>query len=82
MAAGLIVVAHNSGGPKTDIVEPGRTGFLASTVNEYAAKICQVFEMSADDRDLMQRRAIESAKRFSDEAFSQAVQDVVLTMKI
>jgi alpha-1,2-mannosyltransferase len=82
MAAGLIVVAHNSGGPKADIVEPGRTGFLASTVEEYAATICQVFEMSADDREQMRIKAMESAKRFSDEAFAEAFQAVILSMKI
>jgi alpha-1,2-mannosyltransferase len=36
MAAGVIPVAHNSGGPKSDIIIPERTGFLASTAEEYA----------------------------------------------
>jgi len=51
MAAGLIVVAHNSGGPKSDIISPSsptltlkpgatkHTGYLATTAEEYAEKI-------------------------------------------
>ena len=37
MAAGLVVVAHNSGGPKEDIVKPienGVTGFICVSLNE------------------------------------------------
>ena len=29
MAAGCIMIAHNSGGPKLDIVKDGENGFLA-----------------------------------------------------
>jgi len=44
MAAGLITIAQNSGGPKADIVGPldgeigarHRTGFLSSSEKEYA----------------------------------------------
>jgi len=40
MAAGLAVVAHDSGGPRMDIVttyKGAQTGYLASTSDEYAA---------------------------------------------
>eukprot|EP00606_Chrysophyceae_sp_TOSAG23-5_P001090 GSChrysophyteH2.ASY1.ANO1.504.1 assembled CDS len=43
MAAGIVVVAHDSGGPQSDIVTPPQgekdvkyTGYLAATVEEYA----------------------------------------------
>ena len=43
MAAGIVVVAHNSGGPQSDIVTPPQgekdakyTGYLATTAEEYA----------------------------------------------
>ena len=43
MAAGIVVVAHNSGGPQSDIVTPSQgekdakyTGYLATTAEEYA----------------------------------------------
>ena len=46
-AAGAIAIAHASGGPKLDIVVPFEgqpTGFLASTVEEYATALKEVIE--------------------------------------
>ncbi len=37
MAAGLVAVAHRSGGPKTDIISEGETGFLAESAEEVQA---------------------------------------------
>ena len=47
MAAGLVVVAHNSGGPKDDIInisKQSRTGYLASNSQEYADIIEDLLE--------------------------------------
>lgn len=46
MAAGVVTVAHNSGGPKSDIVVPFngvRTGFLAATPSQYADALEAIF---------------------------------------
>jgi alpha-1,2-mannosyltransferase len=73
MAAGLLVVAHKSGGPQSDIIVPleGRqTGFLASSCEEYASCMKEALSM---DRSLMievRKSARSSALRFSDEVFS------------
>ncbi|TPP67783.1 Asparagine-linked glycosylation protein 11 [Fasciola gigantica] len=64
MAAGLITVAHNSGGPKSDIIGPARAscsgqdqnvsiesvgvGFLARTVEEYALTFEHVLMRMSD----------------------------------
>eukprot|EP00775_Hariotina_reticulata_P005441 gene5440-5674_t len=80
MAAGVIPIAHNSGGPRADIVVdedgdtgPQRTGYLAETREEYAAAITTVLEMEQRDRlkiaAAAQRRA---ATMFSTERFHQA----------
>jgi len=74
MAAGAIVLAHDSGGPKLDIVvehDGKKTGFLASDVESYASCLNTVF--SLDDKTLTdnQRNARESVKRFSDAQFSE-----------
>lgn len=48
MAAGLVTVAHASGGPKSDIVveyDGGSTGFLAATATEYADALEKAFGM-------------------------------------
>jgi alpha-1,2-mannosyltransferase len=89
MAAGLIVIAHNSGGPKTDIVVPlpnatrtATTGFLASTVDEYAQCIHCVLSMGVDEAKSIRRNAIESAKRFTDEVFVESFEKAILNLKI
>eukprot|EP00592_Proboscia_alata_P011812 CAMPEP_0194383926 /NCGR_PEP_ID=MMETSP0174-20130528/70708_1 /TAXON_ID=216777 /ORGANISM="Proboscia alata, Strain PI-D3" /LENGTH=56 /DNA_ID=CAMNT_0039170621 /DNA_START=8 /DNA_END=175 /DNA_ORIENTATION=+ len=35
MSAGLVTIAHDSGGPKSDIVTTDKTGYLAATEGEY-----------------------------------------------
>ena len=53
MAAGLIVVAHNSGGPKMDIITPLKdgqpTGFLADTEQTYAQALLDALSMTKSD---------------------------------
>lgn len=73
MAAGLIMVAHNSGGPQSDIVlvdGEKRTGFLASTADEYAQCIHEILSMTPEEAAVIRRNAQESAKRFSDDVFA------------
>ena len=51
MAAGLMTIAHRSGGPLMDIVmeDPGaRNGFLAITAQEYAAHIAFIINMTEE----------------------------------
>ncbi|KAG0262242.1 asparagine-linked glycosylation protein [Actinomortierella ambigua] len=73
MSAGLIAVAHNSAGPKEDIVTPyknQKTGYLATTAEEFAEAIDQVLTMDEDklhDMQLAARDAVE--ERFSEKAF-------------
>uniref|UniRef100_A0A5S6QIW8 GDP-Man:Man(3)GlcNAc(2)-PP-Dol alpha-1,2-mannosyltransferase n=1 Tax=Trichuris muris TaxID=70415 RepID=A0A5S6QIW8_TRIMR len=72
MAAGVIVVAHNSGGPKMDIVRPYNgeiVGFLASTEKEYAEALLKILLLSKSDRTRIQRAARKSTERFRTEIF-------------
>lgn len=74
-AAGLIPLAHNSGGPRADIVLEGETGFLASDAAGYAQALGSLFATGAAaeaERVAMRRRAREAAGRFSDEVFLEA----------
>ncbi|CAF3627446.1 unnamed protein product [Adineta steineri] len=57
MAAGTIVVAHKSAGPKMDIIDEGHTGFLAANIDSYATKMQQILEMSTDEHRQMQEEA-------------------------
>jgi len=73
MAAGTIAVAHNSAGPKEDIIvtfEGQPTGFLASTANEYAEQFLHILSMNPKERMSIQRNARRSVARFSEEEFT------------
>ncbi|XP_022942931.1 GDP-Man:Man(3)GlcNAc(2)-PP-Dol alpha-1,2-mannosyltransferase [Cucurbita moschata] len=72
MAAGAIPIAHNSAGPKMDIVleeDEQQTGFLATNVNEYADAILQVVKMPETERLKMAAAARRRAERFSEKKF-------------
>lgn len=60
MAAGLVMLAHRSGGPLMDIivdVKESRTGFLAETAEEYANAIIQIINTPADDLNKIRKAA-------------------------
>ncbi|XP_033338871.2 ALG11 alpha-1,2-mannosyltransferase isoform X1 [Megalopta genalis] len=74
MAAGLIVVAHASGGPRADIIEtqPGsQNGFLAEEAEEYATIMAHIIGMHPEDRNAIKMTARASVSRFSDEVFER-----------
>lgn len=74
MAAGSILVAHNSGGPKTDIIKHRETGYLASTAEDYADAMLEVLDMHDNGKvealEAMRTRAQESLDRFSEPSFT------------
>lgn len=77
MAAGVIVIGHDSGGPKADIVTPQISGFLAQDEDSYAAAVEQVLEYSAEARQDMREHALNKCREFTDadfgNRFSQAL---------
>lgn len=88
-AAGCVLVAHDSGGPREDIVVPawrprgvgGKgqqqvTGMLASTVEDYTEALEAVFSGRVDC-GAISRAARGGVERFSDEAFAEGFCGVV-----
>lgn len=74
MAAGLIMIAHASGGPRADIIEtqPGsQTGFLAEEAEEYAKIIAYIICMHPESRKTIRLAARASVSRFSSELFEK-----------
>ncbi|ERF68075.1 hypothetical protein EPUS_08511 [Endocarpon pusillum Z07020] len=74
LAAGLIPVVHDSGGPKLDIVVPhdGKpTGYHAETAAEFAEGYRRVMQMEPEERYAMRVRGREVAKTFTEEAFAR-----------
>lgn len=76
MASGLLTIAHDSGGPKSDIVSPG-TGFLATSAEDYASAMHTALTLEATTAATMRQSARASSTRFSDEAFDQSLEKVL-----
>ncbi|XP_077222265.1 GDP-Man:Man(3)GlcNAc(2)-PP-Dol alpha-1,2-mannosyltransferase-like [Tasmannia lanceolata] len=72
MAAGAIPIAHNSAGPRLDIVleeDEQQTGFLAQNIDEYADAILKVLSMPEGDRLKIAAAARKRAAKFSEQRF-------------
>lgn len=72
MAAGKVILAHKSGGPKLDIVVPfegGQTGFLADDEDSYAEAIERILVLPPASRLQIRQNARQSVARFSDQEF-------------
>ncbi len=69
----MLPIAHDSGGPRADIVRAGETGYLATTAEQYARHIRDVLDGDRTALARMQAAARESAKRFSDAVFDEAL---------
>ena len=86
MAAGLITIAHNSGGPASDIVdlkEP--TGYLATSKEEYAAAMHNALQNgpeSPSNNKLRQNAQRSVNEKFSNQVFIKSFQESVLASKI
>lgn len=76
MVAGLVTLAHDSAGPAQDICLPddqGRpVGFVARTADDYAQRLCEIFDMKTSERQALAARARAVAdERFSDALFRE-----------
>ena len=91
MSAGCITIAHCSGGPRSDIIlRNGSTGFLATTEEEYASIMADIFVLGrgedTPDAELRLQRirksGRESAKRFSVQNFKDSFKKSILFSNI
>jgi len=92
MAAGLVTVAHNSGGPKSDIIlspwelevtDERANGCLAGTADEYATIMYEVLKRAdSDEIERIRENGRKSAERFSDEVFMESFKETILTSSI
>ncbi|XP_003743182.1 GDP-Man:Man(3)GlcNAc(2)-PP-Dol alpha-1,2-mannosyltransferase [Galendromus occidentalis] len=76
IAAGLITVAHNSGGPRMDIIREG-CGFRASTAEEYAQIFAKIIMMSERDRTTISEAGKRSMSRFNERSFEEKFLEIV-----
>ncbi|XP_002065830.3 GDP-Man:Man(3)GlcNAc(2)-PP-Dol alpha-1,2-mannosyltransferase [Drosophila willistoni] len=72
MAAGLIMIAHRSGGPLLDIIEASegsQNGYLAIDAVEYAENILHIVVNSSENNANVRQAARSSVERFSEKEF-------------
>ncbi|GIX77666.1 GDP-Man:Man(3)GlcNAc(2)-PP-Dol alpha-1,2-mannosyltransferase [Caerostris darwini] len=72
MSAGLIMIAHNSGGPKRDIIveyNGKKTGYLATDVTTFADAMECVWKMDSKDLREIRTNGRASVSRFSVDKF-------------
>ena len=73
MAAGCVMVAHNSGGPRMDILadwQGQRVGYLAGSEEEFLSQLLEVFYLPELNRRVLVKAARDSVRtKFSVEVF-------------
>lgn len=72
MAAGLITIAHNSGGPRTDIIDDTKSGFLADNLEDFGEVLVSVSKMSAAQRIAISECSTKKADQFSTQVFEDS----------
>lgn len=79
-AAGLIVVAHRSGGVAADIVDDGRTGLLAeANPDNFAERIWEAKTVAESEKGaIMRSESVEASQRFSDATFQKEFGNIVV----
>jgi len=83
MAAGLIVITHNSAGAKDDIIGPVKdknVGILVEDENGYVEQISNILSNYNHVVNNIVPFAIQRANGFSDEAFEEKIKNVVFDL--
>ena len=74
IAAGCIMIAHRSGGPKHDIVVEDDFGYLAESVDEFTDCVLKVMKLSDEEREVMKERGVTHVKgQFSVSCFESSI---------
>jgi alpha-1,2-mannosyltransferase len=73
MAAGTVMIAHDSAGPQQDIIVPycgQKTGFLAESEQDYCDCLLTIYKMTAKKRNMIREAAKKHINKFSQEEFN------------
>ena len=78
MAAGMVMIAHNSGGPQKDIMVPLKdgqiVGYVAASIEEYADRLADALSLSAGEAMRVRLSARQSVQeRFGDMVIEEQV---------
>lgn len=77
MAAGLITIAHDSGGPSTDIIDNHDNGLLAKDLFEYKKALIDISEGRPAWIKACSRAAVEKSQKFSAQEFENTFYELL-----
>jgi alpha-1,2-mannosyltransferase len=77
VAAGLLPIAHNSAGPRDDILK-NEPDYLAETAEEYAQKILRALSLKDDERENETRRLQSQIRQFDTSEFQRRFRNELL----
>lgn len=77
LSAGLLTLAHNSGGPKLDIIKENNTGYFASNVDEFANTLYKLIKLSESEALKIRTQARQSIEKFSEQTFERSFSDIM-----
>jgi alpha-1,2-mannosyltransferase len=77
MAAGLVMIAHDSGGPRLDIIDNEKTGFLATDCEQYVQQLLRINGLTEDELIRLRTAGRDSTRRFSNQQFDEGFLRVV-----
>lgn len=80
LAAGLLTLTHNSGGPKIDIIDESRTGFLATNAEEFAQTLFKILSLPESESQAIRLKARSSVGRFSQQSFENSFNETIGTI--
>lgn len=70
-ANSVIPIAHNSAGPKFDIIDHSKTGFLADNESDFVELLQTAASLSKSEGATIRNRMHESCQRFSESSFNE-----------
>jgi glycosyltransferase involved in cell wall biosynthesis len=81
MSVGCIPIVTNRGGP-LDIVQHGKDGFLANSLDHYAELTLDAMKMARSKLRSISEAAIEKSKKFDEEIFNSKFKTIVTRAKL
>lgn len=71
MATNVIVIAHNTGAPKANLIQSGQNGFLGSDLDSYATQIHEILQMDANEQNRVRERAHQTVETLTTSMFEE-----------
>ena len=71
MGTGVIVVAHRSASPESELIKENKTGYFGTDIDSYVVGIEQICALNTEDCQKMRELARASVEHFNSDDFSR-----------